>query len=133
MDLADLVSTWSKDPSTQVSAVIVDDQKKVVSLGYNGFPRGVEDLIERYGDRELKHKLVCHAERNALDNSPRSVVGCTLYCTLEPCADCAKSIIQNGIKKVITRKSDREDTFNWEFTRLMFKEAGVELEYYKED
>lgn len=132
MELAELVGSWSKDPSTKVGSVVVDDNKRIVSVGFNGFPRGVEDLVERYNDRELKHKLVCHSERNALDNAFSDVNGCTLYCTFEPCSDCAKSIIQNGIKKVITKRSDKEDRYNWEITRLMFREAGVELEYYEE-
>jgi dCMP deaminase len=96
-------------------------------MGYNGFPRGIKDSEERYNDRSTKHLFVCHAERNALDNAPHSVEGCTMYVPLLPCNECAKSIIQNGIKKVITYKTNREDTFNWDVTRIMFKEAGVML------
>jgi len=123
--LADHVATWSKDPSTKVGACIVDDKRHVVAVGYNGFPRGVLDLQERYDDRPTKHLYVCHAERNALDNAHCDVSGCTLYCTLFPCNECAKSIIQRGIKEVVCYTNDRPDLFNWEVTKTMFREAGV--------
>lgn len=125
--LAEHIAEWSYDPSTKVGAVIVDNKHRVLSMGYNGFPRGVRDLSRRYADKETKHLYVCHAERNALDNAPMSVEGCTMYVALLPCNECAKSIIQNGISKVITYKPDREDKFNWEVTRTMFREAGVTL------
>lgn len=125
--LAEHVAEWSYDPSTKVGAVIVDSKNRVVSIGYNGFPRGVKDWPSRYTDRDLKLKLVCHAERNAIDNASHSVEGCTMYVPLLPCNECAKSIIQSGIKKVITYKPTREDKFNWDITRLMFKEAGISL------
>jgi dCMP deaminase len=125
--LAEHIAEWSYDPSTKVGAVIVDKKHRVLSMGYNGFPRGVRDLSRRYADKETKHLYVCHAERNALDNAPMSVEGCTMYVALLPCNECAKSIIQNGISKVITYKPDREDKFNWDVTRTMFREAGVTL------
>lgn len=127
MDLAEHVATWSQDPSTQVGCVIVDQQNRVVSLGFNGFPRGVKDLPKRYKDRDVKYLFVAHAERNALDNAPLSVEGCTLYSPLFPCNECAKSIIQKGIKKVISYKPNHEERphLHWEITELMFKEAGV--------
>ena len=128
LDLAEHIAEWSHDPRTKVGAVIVDDQKRVVSMGYNGFPRGINDSDERYNDRSTKHLFVCHAERNALDNAPHSVQGCTMYVPLIPCNECAKSIIQNGISKVVSYKTNREDTFNWNITRIMFEEAGVLLE-----
>lgn len=127
LDLADHVAQWSKDPRTKVGAVIVDDKKRVVSVGYNGFPRGVSDSMDRYEDRPTKHLFVAHAERNALDNAPLMVEGCTLYVPLLPCNECAKSIIQKGIVAVVTYKPDREDNFNWDITRQMFREAGVVL------
>jgi len=129
LDLCDHIATWSKDPSTKLGSVIVDDKKRVVSVGYNGFPRGVEDLEERYNDRPTKYLFVAHAERNALDNAPMMVYGCTLYVTLEPCVECAKSIIQRGIKRVVTYPTTREDVFNWSIARQMFEESGVELIY----
>ena len=126
LDLADHIALWSKDPRTKVGAVIVDAKKRVVSVGYNGFPRGVGDDDSRYVDRPTKHLFVAHAERNALDNAPLMVDGCTLYVPLKPCVECAKSIVQKGIMKVVTYKPDRDGTgFNWHITDIIFKEAGV--------
>jgi len=135
MDLSRTISNWSKDPSTKVGAVIVDDKKRIIGVGYNGFPRGVDDDEERYAERPLKYKMVCHAERNALDNCPISTEGTTMFVTLMPCSDCAKSIIQRGIKRVVVppmlpQNDDYNwdtDIYNWKITQLMFKEAGVEL------
>lgn len=130
LDLAHHVSLWSKDPSTKVGAVVVNSDKQVLSLGYNGFPRGVIDKSSRYEDRELKHKLVAHAERNALDNAFTDVRGSTLYATLCPCNECAKSIIQRGIRRVVAvrfQQLDHYTKFNYTITRTMFEEAGVEV------
>jgi dCMP deaminase len=127
MELADHIGTWSYDPRTKLGAVIADERNRMISIGYNGFPRGVEDKVERYEDRPTKHLFVAHAERNALDNSPMNVEGCTMYVPLLPCNECAKSIIQRGITKVVSYNPDREDTFNWDITKQMFEEAGVEL------
>jgi dCMP deaminase len=128
LDLAEHISQWSKDPRTKVGAVIVDEKKRVVSIGYNGFPRGVEDTPDRYNDRPTKHLFVAHAERNALDNSPMTVENCTLYVPLVPCSECAKSIIQRGITRVVSYVPDRKgERFNWDITDTMFAEAGVEL------
>ena len=128
LDLADHVATWSKDPRTQVGCVIVDKHNRIVSLGFNGFPRGVKDLAERYNDRPTKHLFVAHAERNALDNAPLSVEGCTLYNPLLPCSECAKSIIQKGITKVVSYEPDEDvEHFHWHITKMMFQEAGVQL------
>lgn len=134
-DLCFTISSWSKDPSTKVGSVIVDDKKRIIGVGYNGFPRGVEDDEERYQDRPTKYKMVSHAERNALDNAPIPVEGATMFVTLMPCSDCAKSIIQRGIKRVIVPAMPRHleeydwdtDFYNWKTTQLMFKEAGVEI------
>ena len=133
LDLCEHVATWSKDPSTKLGSVIVDDKKRIVSVGYNGFPRGVEDLEERYEDRPTKYLFVAHAERNALDNAPMMVDNCTMYVTLLPCNECAKSIIQKGITKVVTYRPTREDVFNWNITLTMFKEAGVDVIYLENE
>lgn len=129
MDLASHVAAWSKDPSTQVGAVIVNDKRQVLGMGYNGFPRGVDDTHERYHNRDIKLLFVAHAERNALDNTFADSEGSTLYSTLFPCTDCAKGIIQRGIKRVVTSQpSDTQaDRFNMSTSKIMFKEAGVEL------
>ena len=130
LELANYVSQWSKDPSTKVGAVIVNDQKQVLSLGYNGFPRGVEDWSSRYEDREMKLLYVAHAERNALDNAFADVRGATLYTSLCPCNECAKSIIQRGIKRVVARSfptDTQKNRFNADITLAMFAEADVKL------
>ena len=130
LELASYVSLWSKDPSTKVGAVIANDQKQVLSLGYNGFPRGVDDWASRYEDREMKLLYVAHAERNALDNAFTDVRGATMYTSLCPCNECAKSIIQRGIKRVVARSFHTEtqkQRFNADITLSMFGESGVEL------
>lgn len=127
-ELAEHVAGWSKDPSTQVGACVVNDRKQVLSLGFNGFPRGVEDNHLRLADRETKYKFVSHAERNALDNAFVDIEGATLYSTLFPCNDCAKGIIQKGIKTVVTTHPDLERTHNnLDASLQMFSEAGVKI------
>jgi len=131
--LAKEVATWSKDPSTQVGAVSVGAKKEVLSQGFNGFPRGIKDTQERYNDRETKYRLVVHAEMNAIYNatySGTSLDGATLYIYGLPiCSECAKGIIQVGIKKVVIEKSKELDNWNesLRLSREMFSEAGVEL------
>ncbi|QKQ23797.1 dCMP deaminase family protein [Candidatus Ruthia endofausta] len=133
LSLAKEVSTWSKDSSTQVGAVTVGRKKEVLSQGFNGFPRGIHDTDERYNDRETKYKFVVHAEMNAIYNvtySGTSLNGATLYVYGLPiCAECAKGIIQVGIKRVVIEKSKELDNWNQsvELSQEMFTEAGVEL------
>lgn len=131
LELSFNVASWSKDPSTKVGSCIVDSKKRIYSLGYNGFPRGVLDKEDRYSERDTKLKFVSHAERNALDNCPFPVENCTLYSTHFPCNECAKSIIQKGIKKVVTiRPSKNKENENHKFTDIMFSESGVLLVQY---
>ena len=131
--LAKEVATWSKDPSTQVGAVTVGAKKEVLSQGFNGFPRGIKDTPERYNHRETKYKFVVHAEMNAIYNatySGTSLDGATLYTYGLPiCSECAKGIIQVGIKKVVIEKSEELDNWNesLRLSREMFAEAGVKL------
>ena len=126
--LAHHVSFWSQDPSTQVGACIVNDDKQVLSLGFNGFPRGVEDRYDRYSHKETKYKFVSHAERNALDNVAVDFKGSTLYSTLFPCCECTKGIIQKGIKTVVTTQPNLDKVhFNYKESLEMFEEAKVEI------
>jgi dCMP deaminase len=133
LSLAKEVATWSKDPSTQVGAVTVGSKKEVLSQGFNGFPRGIHDTDERYNHRETKYKFVVHAEMNAIYNatySGTSLDGATLYVHGLPiCSECAKGIIQVGIKKVVIEKSKELDNWNEsvQLSQEMFNEAGVEL------
>lgn len=132
LGLAGYVSSASKDPSTKVGALIVDEQRRIVSAGYNGFPQGVED-DERLNDREVKYKIVVHAERNAILFAQRSVKGCILFTTpFMPCAACASMVIQSGIKRVVAPYSDNPRWIeDFKLTEQLFKEAGVELVVYK--
>lgn len=132
LNLAFHVANWSKDPSTKVGAVIVNPRNQVVSLGYNGFPRGVEDSQERYNDRETKLLFVTHAEKNAIDNAYIDLTDSTIYVTFFPCNECCKSIISRGIKKIVTIKnnSEKQDKFNTNITKIMCKEAGVSIVEY---
>ena len=102
LELAKLIGSWSKDPSTQVGAVIVDENNRLVSVGYNGFPIGIEDN-QRLFDREEKYDIIVHAEVNALMFANKSVEGCTLYTwPFPPCSRCAGLIIQSGITRVVS-------------------------------
>lgn len=131
MGLAHLSALRSKDPNTQVGACIVDEDNKVVSIGYNGMPRGCKDENmpwEREGDfLHTKYAYVVHAELNAILNSPRSVKNCTLYVSLFPCNECAKAIIQAGIKKIIYESDKYNGTDGNVASKRMLKDAGIEL------
>lgn len=137
LKLAEFYASFSKDPSTKVGAVIIDPKTHIeLGSGYNGFPRGVCDYPERYADRETKYKFVVHAEVNACinTNGNGNLKGGTLYIypTLSipaVCSECAKIVIQCGIKRVVfwdTPVSDRWQA-SAEISRIMFTEAGVKM------
>jgi dCMP deaminase len=133
LGLAEHVAKWSRDPSTKVGAVITDDRNRIISLGYNGFPRGVLDSEERLNNREEKYPRVVHAERNALLFAGKSLDNAILYTwPMQPCAACAGMVIQAGIQKVVTIKCDNE---RWQrefkISEEMFREAGVKLVIYE--
>ena len=131
LDLAEHISEWSKDPSKKIGAVAVGAQRQILAQGYNGFPRGIDDTTDRYDNREEKYKLVVHEEMNVIDNASYNGVslnGSTLYVHgLPVCSDCAKGIIQVGVKNVIMRKAKTPDIWleSWKRTETMFKESGV--------
>jgi dCMP deaminase len=129
IDLAKHVSTWSKDPSTKTGAVIVDDKMRLISVGYNGLPVGVEDRPERLEVREIKYKMIVHCERNAIIFAKSSLEGATMYTwPFMSCAVCAGMVIQSGIKRCVApRNNNPRWVADFELTRVMFKEAGVEL------
>lgn len=131
MGIAHLSALRSKDPSTQVGAVIVDEEHKVVSIGYNGFPRGISDDQFPWGKEgellETKYPYVVHAELNAILNAPRSLANTSMYVSLFPCHECAKAIIQSGIKKVIYESDKYADTPSVIASKRMMTEAGLEL------
>ena len=132
LHLAKEVSTWSKDPSTKVGAVAIGDNGEVLTQGFNGFPRGIKDSDERLKDRERKYKLVVHAEMNAIYNAGLngvSLKGSTLYVYgLPVCNECAKGIIQVGIKKVVAmRPADYNKKWDDSIkdAKALFNEAEV--------
>ena len=135
MGLAEQVSTWSKDPNTKVGAVIVGSKGQILTQGYNGFPRRIKDTDKRLEDRDTKLKYVVHAEMNAIFNATYSGVsldGATLYVYGLPiCSECAKGIIQVGIKKVVIQMETISLRPHWEESWLlsasMFREAGVQI------
>ncbi len=137
MGIALFSAQRSKDNSTQVGACIVNSDKKIVSVGYNGMPTGcIDDEMpwERTGDTSLdtKYPFVCHAELNAILNSSlNGVNGATLYVTLFPCNECAKAIIQCGIKKVVYLENKYADTESVKASVMMLEKCGVAVEEYK--
>ena len=131
MGLAHLSAMRSKDPSTQVGAVIVDQEHKVVGIGYNGLPIGCSDdefpWDREGGMLETKYAFVVHAELNAILNSKRNLHGCTLYVSLFPCNECAKAIIQSGIRKIVYEDDKYATADNVIASKKMLNAAGVEL------
>ncbi len=122
----------SKDPSTQVGACIIDEEKKIIATGYNGAPRGIDDEDfpwSREGDfLDTKYAYVCHAELNAILNATKeSLKNCTIYVALFPCNECAKSIIQSGIKKVVYLSDKYMDVPAFIASRKILGMAKVEL------
>ena len=138
--LAKLVSLWSKDPSTKVGSVIVRPDKTIASVGYNGFPKGIPDNPDWYDNRDIKYKVVKHAEENDILFSQQSLVDHTLYVyPLPPCSSCAGDIIQRGIKRVVavvppaqqSRMSD--PNFGFDLTATMFKHADIQFDILEDD
>ena len=137
MGIAMFSARRSKDNNTQVGACIVNDRKKIVSVGYNGMPTGCNDddmPWERHGDSPLdtKYPFVCHAELNAVLNSNSAdLYGCTLYVTLFPCNECAKAIIQAGIKRVVYGSNKYAGSDGVKASALLFERCGVVFEQYQ--
>ena len=137
MGVALLSAMRSKDPNTQVGACIVNDDNRIVSVGYNGFPRGCSDEDfpwERSADNQndTKYPFVCHAELNALLNSNGiGVKGSRIYVALFPCNECAKAIIQAGIKEIVYISDKYRDTDANLASKRMLAAAGVKLTEFK--
>lgn len=136
LDLAAHVAAWSKDPSTQVGCVLVDDDRRVIGMGYNGFPRGVKDSADRYDDRPTKYAMVQHAEANAILNATRDTRGCVAYVTHHPCSNCTGLLIQAGVRSIFTHSpppglAERfADSFR--IARTMAQESGVSITLLEE-
>ena len=135
LQLAKEVSSWSKDPSRKIGAIAVGAKGQVLSQGYNGFPRGIEDRVSYYEDRETKYKYVVHAEMNVIFNATYNGVSlddATLYVTgLPVCSDCAKGIIQVGIRRVVMIEQNVPQKWieSWKTTAGMFDEAKINWEF----
>lgn len=136
MGIALLSSHRSKDPSTKVGACIADQNHKVVSIGYNGMPAGLDEeklSWEKGEGLDSKYLYVCHAEFNAILNTRdgSSLKGCTLYVSLFPCNECAKAIIQTGIKELVYIDNKYKDTTSVQASLKMLELAGVKIRQYK--
>lgn len=135
MSLAREIATWSKDQSTKVGCIAVGDGKRMLTAGYNGFPRGVDDDLPDRHMRPAKYMFTEHAERNAIYNAARNGVDLfdsTMYITLYPCADCARGIIQAGTGRIVTPSPDWHllgwaDSFG--AAKIMLTEAGVRVRF----
>lgn len=136
MGTAMLWAMRSKDPNTQVGACIADEENKVVAVGYNGMPVGCSDddfpWAREGPSLETKYPYVCHAERNAMNNADRSnLKGCRLYVTMFPCNECAKDIIQKGIRKLYYIEDKYAETNSSKASWRMFRASGVEVIQHK--
>ena len=126
------IAEWSEDESSKHSAIIVDKRNRIIATGYNGFPRGVKHEAERQV-RPAKYEWFAHAEQNAMDNATCDLEGGVLYCDFFPCAGCARSIIQKGIRRVCVPEGGLESELvhRWAdsqgVARQMFRESGVEF------
>lgn len=131
MGIAELSAKRSKDPSTQVGACIVNNKRHIVGIGYNGFPIGCDDDDFPWNKETTglnsKYLYVCHAELNAILNSHTDLDNTTLYVTLFPCNECAKAIIQSGIKKIFFLSDKYKYSESTKAAKLMFKAANVEF------
>lgn len=134
IETARQVSTWSKDPSRKIGAVAVGPKRNILSTGYNGFPRGVFDLPDRYDNRPTKYKYIVHAEMNCIYNATFNGVsldGSTMYVYgLPVCSECAKGIIQVGVRRVVYFADQIPE--NWAesllLTKQMFEETGLQID-----
>lgn len=142
MDVATLVSTWSKDPSTKVGAAIIDPTRKsIISTGFNGFPREVADSYNLYKNKDEKYPRIVHAEMNAISEAAAQgtkLMGMSIYVTHPPCPDCTGIIIQTGIREIYFPKQDNNSSFAFRWgcafstSKEMMDQAGVrysEIDY----
>lgn len=136
LEIAKKVSTWSKDPSTQCGSVIVNTENKIISTGFNGFAKFIEDRGNRYRDRELKYKLIIHSEINALLQAKMFVKDFSIYSyPMIPCIRCCVQLIQAGIIKIVTCSMPKELKSRWDtiLCESILKEANIELIYINSD
>lgn len=130
--VAEVVSTMSKDPNHKIGAVIVDKNNRIVSTGFNGFAKGIDDTDERLNDKETKRLLMLHAEENAILYAKQDLTDCSIYIYgYPPCVHCTSIIIQSGIKTIYYKNSNKHNTVsdywkaNLEMAQRLAKEANV--------
>lgn len=136
MSLAKVSALRSKDPSTKVGACIINSKKRIISLGYNGMPKGNDEEFPwgREGkDSETKYPYVVHAEMNAILNCPVSFEGCSIYTSLYPCSNCAKTIAQSGIKEVIYEDDKYHNTDDAAIARKILEISDIKTRKIKID
>ena len=137
MSIALLSAERSKDPNTQVGACIVNGKNKIVGIGYNGFPTGCSDdefpWAREGAFLHTKYAYVCHAEVNAILNSNSDLEGCRMYVALFPCNECAKIMIQSGIKELIYLSDKYSETDAVKASKIMFDKAGIKVSLLKVD
>lgn len=138
MGIALLSKERSKDPNTQVGACIVNDKNRIVTMGYNGLPNGCDDDMCPWGVREgsleeTKYAYVAHAELNAILNHRGSVEDCILYVTLFPCNECAKAIIQSGIKEIVYLEDKYNGTPENIASKKLLDTSGIKYRKYKKE
>ncbi len=135
------ISSKSKDPRTKVGAICVDKDNRILATGFNGFPKGVNDLKERYEDREVKYKFIVHAEQNILNMASKNGISLNeskIFIPWYPCSSCTKNLIQSGIKEIVIDFRDSGSKLkHWkkweqdiEISKIMLNEAGVKITLY---
>lgn len=137
MGVAKLSGLRSKDPNTQVGCCIVNQNKKIVAVGYNGMPIGCNDKDFPWDVKEgslenTKYAYVVHAELNAILNSTQQLSGCTIYVSLFPCNECSKAIIQSGIKEIVYADDKYFGTPSFIASRRMLEASGVKVRQVKD-
>lgn len=135
MTMVYLVASRSKDEGAHVGAVVVDSKNRLISTGYNGFPRGIDDNVPERQEKPIKYDYFEHAERNAVYNAKSSLENCKMYTNGIPCAPCARAVIQAGIIEVIADKEwDKNPPLKWKESKKasleMFEEAGIKVRHF---
>lgn len=134
LEMARLVGSWSKDPSSKIGAVLVRPDRTLASIGFNGFPQGLSDAPELYQDRDYKIATVRHAEENAIGFSKdQSLAGYTIYVSgLPPCCNCASEIIQRGITRVVAHNNmvPRRWAQNMRWAAMNLLQKGILIDLY---
>jgi dCMP deaminase len=135
LQMADLVASWSKDPSTRVGAVITENNR-IVSLGFNGYPHRISDSAEN-DNREMKLLKTLHAEENAILHAKRDLSSCEIWVTHFPCPNCAAKIIQTGLRAVHSPQPNEDFLSRWgdkiKVSEDMFEQAGVQVDWMQVD